>query len=115
MINALGRPHTDLVDAPGSWVAQAYCRFSDPDRMFVRGLTKQRQAAALCEHCPVILECGADALDNRVEFGVWGGMTECQRRKLIKLHPGIESWADFIAQARRRASRRNFLDIAPAG
>lgn len=25
-------------------------------------------------------ECGADALDNRVEFGVWGGMTERQRR-----------------------------------
>lgn len=47
------------------------------------------------------MECGADALDNRVEFGVWGGMTERQRRALLKQYPDVESWADFF-EARRR-------------
>ncbi|NMD97777.1 WhiB family transcriptional regulator, partial [Rhodococcus sp. BL-253-APC-6A1W] len=49
---------------------------------------------------PVMLQCGVDALDNRVEFGVWGGMTECQRRALLKQHPEVESWADFFAAQR---------------
>ena len=61
----------------------------------------QRKAAVICRHCPVILECGADALDNRVEFGVWGGMTERQRRALLKQHPEVSSWAEFFAAQRK--------------
>ena len=56
----------------GEWVTQAKCRNGDPDALFVRG-AEQRRAAAICRHCPVLLQCRADALDNRVEFGVWGG------------------------------------------
>ena len=67
-------------------MSQALCRATDPDQLFVRGAA-QRKAAVICRHCPVIAECGADALDNRVEFGVWGGMTERQRRALLKQHP----------------------------
>jgi WhiB family redox-sensing transcriptional regulator len=43
------------------------------------------------------MECGADALDNRVEFGVWGGMTERQRRALLKKYPDVKSWSAFFA------------------
>ena len=64
----------------------------------------QRKAAVICRHCPVILECGADALDNRVEFGVWGGMTERQRRALLKQHPEVVSWAEFFAAQRKHRS-----------
>jgi hypothetical protein len=45
-------------------------------------------------------ECGAEALDNRVEFGVWGGKTERQRRALLKQHPEVVSWAEFSTRAR---------------
>jgi WhiB family transcriptional regulator, redox-sensing transcriptional regulator len=83
-----------------SWVSQARCRGADPDELFVRGAA-QRKAAVICRHCPVIAECGADALDNRVEFGVWGGMTERQRRALLKQHPDVVSWADFFAAQRK--------------
>ena len=41
-------------------------------------------------------ECAAEALDNKVEFGVWGGMTERQRRALLKQHPNVTSWTEFI-------------------
>ena len=86
-----------------AWVSQARCRAADPDELFVRGAA-QRKAAVICRHCPVMAECGADALDNRVEFGVWGGMTERQRRALLKQHPEVESWADFFAQQRKHRS-----------
>ena len=46
-------------------------------------------------------ECGAEALDNRLEFGVWGGMTERQRRALLKRHPEVVSWAEFFAAQRK--------------
>jgi len=46
-------------------------------------------------------ECLADALDNRVEFGVWGGMTERQRRALLKQHPEVVSWYEFFAAQRK--------------
>ena len=82
------------------WAAKALCRGTDPDALFVRG-AKQREAAVICRRCPVMTECGAEALDNRVEFGVWGGMTERQRRALLKQHPEVVSWTDFSTRAMR--------------
>jgi WhiB family redox-sensing transcriptional regulator len=92
--------HGAEAEARIAWVSQALCRSTDPDELFVRGAA-QRKAAVICRHCPVIWECRADALDNRVEFGVWGGMTERQRRALLKQHPEVESWADFFAEQRK--------------
>ena len=86
-----------------AWVSQGLCRTTDPDQLFVRGAA-QRKAAVICRHCPVIAECGADALDNRVEFGVWGGMTERQRRALLKQHPEVSSWSEFFAAQRKHRS-----------
>lgn len=84
-----------------AWVAQAVCRAADPDQLFVRGAA-QRKAAVICRHCPVVRDCLADALDNRVEFGVWGGMTERQRRALLKQHPEVLSWRDHFAAQRKQ-------------
>lgn len=78
------------------WVMRARCRNGDPDALFVRG-AEQRKAALICDLCPVITECRADALDNRVEFGVWGGLTERQRRALLRNNPHITSWAAYLA------------------
>ena len=57
------------------WAARAACRVTDPDTLFVQGAAQNR-AKAVCLGCPVRTECLADALDNNIEFGVWGGMTE---------------------------------------
>ena len=83
------------------WVKKARCRSKNPDDLFVTGAA-QKKAATICRHCPVIAECLADALDNQVEFGVWGGMTERQRRALLKQHPEVVSWSDFFAGWRKR-------------
>src|SRR5436190_300469 len=68
------------------WTTRAACRDNAPDTLFVQG-AKQNRAKSICLGCPVRTECLADALDNRVEFGVWGGMTERERRALLRRRP----------------------------
>ncbi|EGJ75705.1 putative WhiB-family transcriptional regulator [Streptomyces sp. Tu6071] len=50
-------------------------------------------------------ECLADALDNRVEFGVWGGMTERERRALLRRRPLVTSWRRLLETARSEYER----------
>ncbi|MBW0015748.1 MAG: WhiB family transcriptional regulator [Mycobacterium sp.] len=86
-----------------AWVAKALCRETDPDELFVRGAA-QRKAAVICRHCPVMRECAAEALDNKVEYGIWGGMTERERRRLLQQHPEIVSWTDFFERRKSRST-----------
>ncbi|SOE06526.1 Transcription factor WhiB [Streptomyces sp. Ag109_G2-15] len=101
-------PAPDKVSSGSGWVtewsAQAACRTSDPDEMFVQGAAQNR-AKAVCTGCPVRTECLADALDNRVEFGVWGGMTERERRSLLRRRPSVKSWRKLLETARREYER----------
>jgi WhiB family redox-sensing transcriptional regulator len=90
------------------WATDAACRKTDPDTLFVQGAAQNR-AKSICLGCPVRTECLADALDNRVEFGVWGGMTERERRALLRRRPDVESWWRLL-----EAARREHL-LAPAG
>jgi WhiB family redox-sensing transcriptional regulator len=68
--------------------------------LFVQGAA-QRRAKVVCHGCPVRAECLADALDNRVEFGVWGGMTERERRALLRRRPEVRSWWRLLDAAAR--------------
>jgi WhiB family transcriptional regulator, redox-sensing transcriptional regulator len=42
----------------------------------------------------------ADALDHRIEFGIWGGMTERERRALLRRRPDVRSWRGLLQAAR---------------
>jgi WhiB family redox-sensing transcriptional regulator len=90
-----------VAEARIAWVLKAQCRSTDPDELFVTGKA-QNKATAICRDCPVVAECLADALDNQIEFGVWGGMTERQRRALLKQHPEVVSWSEFFAALRKQ-------------
>lgn len=81
-----------------NWTARGACLNLAPDELFVQGAA-QRSARAVCLGCRVRLECLSDALDNRVEFGVWGGMTERERRALLRRRPEIESWYEHLIVA----------------
>ncbi|TWP51454.1 WhiB family transcriptional regulator [Lentzea tibetensis] len=83
----------------GDWRINASCRDEEPDQLFVRG-AEQRKAKLVCLGCPVRTECLAEALDNRIEFGVWGGMTERERRALLRRRPDVDSWFELLENAR---------------
>ena len=95
------------------WTTRAACKGTDPDELFVQGAAQNR-AKLICRGCPVRTECLADALDNGIEFGVWGGMTERERRALLRRRPDVTSWRELLERARdrvraavhRRARRR---------
>ncbi len=86
-------------DTAQDWTARSACRTADPDELFVTGAAQNR-AKAVCMGCPVRTECLSDALDNRVEFGVWGGMTERERRALLRRRPDVTSWKLLLETAR---------------
>lgn len=81
------------------WPSLAACRGSEPDELFVPGAAQNR-AKAVCLGCSVRTECLADALDNRTEFGIWGGMTERERRALLRRRPDVRSWHALLEAAR---------------
>jgi WhiB family redox-sensing transcriptional regulator len=86
------------------WATHGACRSGDPDTLFVQG-AEQNRAKAVCMGCPVRTECLADALDNGVEFGVWGGMTERERRALLKRRSNVTSWRRLLQHAREEHLR----------
>jgi len=80
------------------WTSQAACRSEQPDQLFVRG-AEQNKAKKVCSGCPVRTECLAEALENQIEWGVWGGMTERERRALLRRNPDA-SWRAILENAR---------------
>ena len=91
-------------DTVHDWTSLAACNTADPDELFVTGAAQNR-AKAVCMGCPVRTECLADALDNRVEFGVWGGMTERERRALLRRRPDVTSWRELLETAKEQYER----------
>lgn len=84
-----------------NWAQRAACRDSDPEALFVRGAEQHRQKA-ICGGCPVKKECLAEALDNQINWGIWGGMTERERRALLRRRPNA-SWRAVLERARDAA------------
>jgi WhiB family transcriptional regulator, redox-sensing transcriptional regulator len=67
------------------WRLLAACRHADPELFFPvspsgPSLDQVTQAKAICAGCPVRQQCLAFALDTRQDHGVWGGMSEEERR-----------------------------------
>jgi WhiB family redox-sensing transcriptional regulator len=96
-----------MISEQTDWRLSASCRDEDPDGLFVRG-AEQRRAKLVCQACPVRTECLAEALDNRIEFGVWGGMTERERRALLRRRPDVVSWRELLDAARRNHAEADF-------
>ena len=94
------------------WASRASCRKADPDALFVQGAAQNR-AKAICQGCSVRTECLADALDNQTEYGVWGGMTERERRALLRRRPNVTSWRRLLETA--RAEHENAISTLDQG
>ena len=68
--------------AAGEWIRRALCIQVDPELFFPDQAASSRAAKEVCRQCPVIAECLALALANNERFGVWGGMSEEDRRRM---------------------------------
>lgn len=73
------------------WRHRAACRDEDPELFFPIGtsgpaLLQVEQAKAVCRRCPVTAECLSWALETGQDAGVWGGMSEDERRLEKRRH-----------------------------
>ena len=66
------------------WQEQALCAQTDPEAFFPEKGGSTREAKRVCLTCDVRGECLEYALHNDERFGIWGGMSERERRKLKK-------------------------------
>lgn len=74
--------HVDLDERP--WAAYASCRDADPEMFFSASEAVTADAVRICGGCPVKGECLSWAIATRVKYGIWGGLDERQRRRLVR-------------------------------
>lgn len=66
------------------WQERALCAQTDPEAFFPEKGGSTREAKKVCQTCEVRNECLEAALLNDERFGIWGGLSERERRKLKK-------------------------------
>jgi WhiB family redox-sensing transcriptional regulator len=64
------------------WHDDALCAQTDPEAFFPEKGGSTREAKKICAGCPVRAECLESALANDERFGIWGGLSERERRRL---------------------------------
>jgi WhiB family redox-sensing transcriptional regulator len=66
------------------WQERALCAQTDPEAFFPEKGGSTREAKKVCLTCDVRDDCLEYALMNDERFGIWGGLSERERRKLKK-------------------------------
>ena len=69
-------------DEDKSWQMLSNCLGVDPDLFFPERGASTKDAKAVCQGCVVREDCLEYALTNREKFGIWGGMSERERRRI---------------------------------
>lgn len=69
---------------PDMWQERSACYGIDPNVFFPVSEEEAGPALAFCNSCGIRVECLAWALKNGERYGVWGGLTEQQRRRLAR-------------------------------
>ncbi len=71
-------------DDPLAWQTDSLCAQTDPEAFFPEKGGSTRDAKKICASCEVRNQCLEYALKNDERFGIWGGLSERERRKLRK-------------------------------
>lgn len=74
----------EQIEGELAWQVDALCAQTDPEAFFPEKGGSTRDAKKVCGACTVKQECLEYALANDERFGIWGGLSERERRKLRK-------------------------------
>ncbi len=72
----------ELIGGMPSWTEEANCKGADADLFFPERGASTRKAKAICRACSVQSACLEYAIENSEKFGIWGGMSERERRRI---------------------------------
>ncbi|MGW9594685.1 sigma-70 family RNA polymerase sigma factor [Streptomyces chartreusis] len=97
-------PEPDACD----WQLEAVCRYDANDAhgyerlsamFWATSLTDASAVRSLCQTCSVRLDCASHALELEEPYGIWGGLTEQERRHLLRTRPGAAAWRRLLETA----------------
>jgi WhiB family redox-sensing transcriptional regulator len=71
-----------LLPSSQSWAERGLCAQVDPETFFPEKGGSTRKAKKVCRACDVRAECLGYALEHDERFGIWGGLSERERRRL---------------------------------
>ena len=77
-----GLPFEEDVEEELRWQERALCAQTDPEAFFPEKGGSTREAKRICTTCTVRDECLEYALAHDERFGIWGGLSERERRRL---------------------------------
>lgn len=69
--------------SPPPFVMDGLCGQADPEAFYPEPGSSSVEAKKVCRHCPVRVECLRWALETREQWGVWGGLSARERRRLL--------------------------------
>lgn len=69
-------------EAHEDWRDDALCAETDPEEFFPEKGGSNRAAKRICARCPVTAECLEYALEHDERYGLWGGLSERERRRI---------------------------------
>ncbi len=79
------------INSVGTWMDDAACATADPELFFnpdgTRSMTEYfsdvKKAKQVCSRCPVVSRCLQYALEAGEHYGIWGGTTPRERRRML--------------------------------
>jgi WhiB family transcriptional regulator, redox-sensing transcriptional regulator len=78
------------------WRAYGHCAEIDPEVWFAVGAREHKFAKKICQSCPVRQQCLEYAMEAPVDYGVWGGLTERERRR-FRRQAGADGWRALLS------------------
>jgi WhiB family redox-sensing transcriptional regulator len=89
------------------WQERALCAQTDPEAFFPEKGGSTREAKVVCSGCDVRAECLDYALAHDERFGIWGGLSERERRRLRR---GEVTVVEQVVTPSRSEPNRRFVD-----
>lgn len=103
------------VDDLEAWRDRARCAEADPDAFFPEKGGSTREAKKVCVACPVRAECLEYALEHDERFGIWGGLSEQERRTITRLRHAEPQEAVTAKACSKCKVVKPLTDFAPRG
>ncbi len=76
--------YRDLVNQKRPWASEALCAQTNPEAFFPEGGGSTQQVKVICGNCPVRIACLNEALERGERFGIWGGTSWNERKKILR-------------------------------
>lgn len=106
----------DDLPEPPAWMGDALCAETDPESFFPEKGGSTRSAKRTCGSCEVSAQCLAFAVAGDERFGIWGGLSERERRRMKRDPEAVAAAVDAAeaAEARRVRPRPAVPSFRPA-